>query len=217
MVTRPTLRRRNATRVLIVDDHAVVREGIRHVLTTDEGFEVVGEAATGEAAVELCARVHPDVIVLDLTMPGMSGLDAAPRLRALAPDAKLLVLSMHDHQEYVAQSMRAGAAGYLRKDSSPSELRSAIRIVHAGGTFFTPVVAQTSASLDEDDVRIASLTSRERGVLQEIAKGATNKEIAARFGLSVRTVETHRESLARKLGVKGAASLTRFAIEHGLL
>ncbi|MGH7636064.1 MAG: response regulator [Gemmatimonadaceae bacterium] len=217
MVTRPSSRRGSATRVLIVDDHAVVREGIRHVLTAEEGFEVVGEAATGEAAVELCARVQPDVVVLDLTMPGMSGLDAAPRLRALAPDAKLLVLSMHDHQEYVTQSMRAGAAGYLRKDSSPSELRGAIRTVHAGGTFFTSVVAQTSTSVDEGDARIASLTSRERGVLREIAKGATSKEIAAHLGISVRTVESHRESLARKLSVKGAASLTRFAIEHGLL
>ena len=210
---RPT----GVIRVLIVDDHAVVREGIRHVLASREGFEVVGEAATSEEAVTLCARTDPDVIVLDVTMPGMSGLEAAPRLRALAPNARLLVLSMHDHEEYVAQSVRAGAAGYVRKDSSPAELRAAVRAVHEGATFFTVPVAPPAASGDENDARIASLTSREREVLREIARGATNKEIAARFGISVRTVETHRESLARKLGVKGAASLTRFAIEKGLV
>jgi DNA-binding NarL/FixJ family response regulator len=206
-----------AIRVLIADDHAVVREGIRHVLSSDDGFEVVGEASNGSEAIELSRALLPDVVVLDLTMPGMTGLEAAPRIREAAPNARLLVLSIHDHEEYVLQSVRAGAEGYLRKDSSPAELRGAIRAIHEGGNFFSVPVARTLSAALQSERRIATLTAREREVLLEIARGASNKEIAARFGISVRTVESHRESLARKLQLKGAASLTRFAIENGLL
>ena len=217
MASKSAARGTDVIRVLIVDDHTVVREGIRHVLTADEGFEVVGEAATGAAAIEMSAALVPDVVVLDLTMPGMSGLDAAPRILAVAPGAKLLVLSMHDHEEYVSQSVRAGAHGYARKDSSPAELRKAVRALHGGGSYFSPPVQPSRSPARDDEQRLASLTSREREVLLEIARGASSKEIAARFGISVRTVESHRESLARKLQVKGAASLTRFAIENGLV
>ena len=217
MVRSAPARHADVIRVLIVDDHALVREGVRHVLTSDGGFEVVGEAATGADAVRLSAELAPDVVVLDLTMPGMSGLEAAPRIRNAAPDARLLVLSIHDHEEYVLQSVRAGAEGYLRKDSSPAELRGAIRAIHAGGSFFSAPVARTLAAALQSERRIATLTARERDVLVEIARGSSNKEIAARFGISVRTVESHRESLGRKLQVKGTASLTRFAIENGLL
>ena len=209
--------RADVIRVLIVDDHPLVREGVRHVLTSDSGFDVVGEASTGEDAVRLSGELAPDVVVLDLTMPGMSGLEAAPRIREAAPHARLLVLSIHDHEEYVLQSVRAGAEGYLRKDSSPAELRGAIRTIHEGGSFFSAPVAQTLAAALQNERRIATLSAREREVLVEIARGATNKEIAARFGISVRTVESHRESLARKLQLKGTASLTRFAIENGVL
>lgn len=209
--------RADVIRVLIVDDHALVREGVRHVLTSGGGFDVVGEASTGSDAVRLSAELEPDVVVLDLTMPGMSGLEAAPRIRQAAPDARLLVLSIHDHEEYVLQCVRAGAEGYLRKDSSPAELRGAIRAIHQGGSFFSAPVARTLAAALQNERRIATLSAREREVLIEIARGATNKEIAARFGISVRTVESHRESLARKLQLKGAASLTRFAIENGIL
>ena len=204
-------------RVVIVDDHELVREGIRHVLTSDGGFDVVGEASHGAGAVELCAALAPDVVVLDLTMPGMTGLEAAPRIREAAPNTRLLVLSIHDHEEYVLQSVRAGAEGYLRKDSSPAELRGAIRAVHAGQNFFSAPVARSLAAAMQNERRIAALSAREREVLVEIARGASNKEIASRFGISVRTVESHRESIARKLQLKGAASLTRFAIENGLL
>ena len=217
MVNSVPVRAADVIRVLIVDDHALVREGVRHVLTSDSGFDVVGEASTGEDAVRLSAELAPDVVVLDLTMPGMSGLDAAPRIREAAPEARLLVLSIHDHEEYVLQSVRAGAEGYLRKDSSPAELRGAIRAIHEGGSFFSAPVAQTLAAALQNERRIATLSAREREVLVEIARGASNKEIAARFGISVRTVESHRDSLARKLQLKGAASLTRFAIENGVL
>ena len=163
-------------RVLIADDHAVVREGIRHVLS---------------------------------------------------PETRILVLSIHDHEEYVLQSVRAGAQGYLRKDSSPAELREAVRSLHDGGSFFSAPVARSqswlSPSLSTERIeqdrreRIESLTTRERDVLIEIARGRTNKEIAGRFGISVRTVESHREALMKKLGLRGAASLTRFALDAGLV
>jgi DNA-binding NarL/FixJ family response regulator len=211
-------------RVLIADDHAVVREGIRHVLSSDADFEVVGEASGGKAAVELAASLLPDIVVLDLSMPDLSGLEAARQIRDRAPRTAILVLSIHDHPEYVLRSIEAGTQGYLRKDSPPTELRNAIRAVHQGGTFFSaPVARQLSvavggrAAAEDPRARGQSLTPRERDVLIEIALGRTNKEIAATLGVSVRTVESHRESLLKKLGVRGTAGLTRFAIEAGLL
>lgn len=211
-------------RVLIVDDHAVVREGIRHVLSADDDFEVVGEASGGEQAIVLAQSLQPDVVVLDLSMPDLPGLAAAARIREVAPRAAILILSIHDHREYVLRSIEAGTQGYLRKDSSPTELRNAIRAVHEGGTFFSaPAARHLSRAVGKrtaeegDDARAGSLTPRERDVLIEIARGHTNKEIAATLGVSVRTVESHRESLLRKLGVRGTAGLTRFAINAGLL
>ena len=211
-------------RVLIADDHAVVREGIRHVLASDIGFEVVGEAADGAEAAALAGTLQPDVVVLDLSMPELSGLKAAERIRATVPDACILVLSIHDHEEYVLQSVRAGAQGYLRKDSSPAELRAAIRALHEGGSFFSAPVARTLSSAlrnerleDDPRGRLDDLSARERDVLVEVARGRTNKEIAGQLGISVRTVESHREAVMKKLGLRGVASLTRFALDAGLL
>ena len=216
--------RQNVIRVLIVDDHAVVREGIRHVLSTDSDFEVVGEASGGEAAVTLAQSLVPDIVVMDLSMPDLPGLEAARRIRERLPRTAILVLSIHDHPEYVLRSIEAGTQGYLRKDSSPTELRNAIRAVHGGGTFFSAPVARHLAvavgrrAVEEDPpTRSESLTPRERDVLRGIALGRTNKEIAGTLAVSVRTVESHRESLLKKLGVRGTAGLTRFAIEAGLL
>jgi DNA-binding NarL/FixJ family response regulator len=210
--------------VLIADDHAIVREGVRHVLSSDMGFDVVGEAADGAQALRLAAEVRPDVIVLDLSLPILSGLEAAARIRESVPDARILVLSIHDHEEYVLQSVRAGAQGYLRKDSSPAELRGAIRVLYEGGSFFSaPVARALSSALRSERLEqerrglIESLSEREREVLVEIARGRTNKEIAGRFGISVRTVESHREALMRKLGLRGVASLTRLVLDAGLL
>lgn len=208
-------------RVLIVDDHAVVREGIRHVLTGAGDFEVVGEASGGKDAVSLARSLRPDVVVLDLSMPDMNGLEVTRELRSLDPAPSVLILSIHDHAEYVRRSIEAGTQGYLRKDSSPRELRDAVRAVHEGGTFFGAPAARhlmDAASRGAESVeRGETLTPRERDVLVEIARGCTNKEIAAALGLSVRTVESHRESLLRKLDVRGTAGLTRFAIAAGLL
>lgn len=207
-------------RVLVVDDHSVVREGIRHVLEGGDGFEVVAEAANGVEALERAAGAHPDVVLLDLSMPGASGLDVVRQLRARHPDTRVLILSVHDDREYVLESVRVGAHGYLRKDSSPADIRQAIRAVHAGDSFFSPPAARHLTAAVQDQAatdRLGDLTSREREILLRVARGRTNREAAAELGISVRTVETHRDSLMRKLGIHTVAGLTRFALEHRLL
>lgn len=210
-------------RVLVVDDHAIVREGIRRVLDAAEGFEVVGEAIDGRRAVALAVELMPDVVVLDLSIPEISGFEAAEEILRVAPLTRILVLSVHEDDEYIARSVRAGAHGYLRKDSLPAELRDAIRAVARGECHFPTDAARpcpvfsTETSVRECRSGLAELTAREREVLTEIARGRSNKEISARFGISVRTVESHREAVMRKLCIRGTAALTRFAIDHRLL
>ena len=211
-------------RILVADDHAVVREGIRHVLATSHGFDIAGEAASGAEAIQLAADCEPDVVLLDVSMPNGTGLDVIGDVRRAAPQARVLILSVHDEAEYVLEAVRAGAHGYLRKDSSPSELRDAVRAVDRGEAFFSPAMAArlSDALRVESDrtaraSKLAMLTGRERDVLEGIANGETNKEIAARYGISPRTVETHRESLMRKLEIHSVAGLTRLAVEEGLV
>jgi DNA-binding NarL/FixJ family response regulator len=209
--------------VLVADDHAVVREGIRSVLVAQPGFQVVGEAADAVEALTLARRHEPDVVLLDVTMPGESGLSVASRLRDLLPTTRVLVLSMHDRTEYVLEAVRAGASGYLLKDASPATLREAVGAVHRGAAYFCPVIARRlSAALrgqleaDERRGTVGRLTPRERAVLSLIAGGRTNKQIARELGISPRTVESHRESLMHKLRIHTVAGLTRFAIDAGL-
>ena len=211
-------------RVMLVDDHTLVREGVRHVLAGTPGFDVVAEAGDGEAAVRLAPGSRPDLVVLDLSLPGAGGLEVASRLREALPAVRILILSVHDHPEYVLGAVRAGAQGYLRKDTSPAELREALRAVARGESYFSPPVARhLSAAVrgdtpaDDAGARLARLTPREREVLGGIAGGETSRAIAARLGLSPRTVESYRESLARKLDIKTVAGLTRFAVEAGLV
>lgn len=211
-------------RVLVADDHAVVREGIRHVLSAAQGFDVVGEAASGTDAVKMAKECEPDVVLLDVSMPGGTGLEVIGDVRRAAPQARVLILSVHDEAEYVLQAVRAGAHGYLRKDSSPNDLRDAVRTVDRGDTYFSPAMAvRLSDAVRGESNRLsrasklAMLTGRERDVLTGIANGETNKEIAARYGISPRTVETHRESLMRKLEIRSVAGLTRLAVEEGLV
>jgi len=218
-------------RVVLVDDHGIVREGLRQVLTADGDFDVVGEASNGEQALAVATQAQPDVILLDITMPGDSGLVVAQKLRAQVPKARVLMLSVHDDAEYVMQSVRAGAHGYLRKDTTPGDLRAAVRAVHGGDAWFSPAVAKrlTEVLRSETSAPPAApspaaipasldvLTNREREVLVLVAKGFLNKEIGAQLGISTRTVEAHRDSMVRKLGIRSAAGLTRFALEQGLL
>jgi DNA-binding NarL/FixJ family response regulator len=212
-------------RVLVVDDHAVVREGIRHVLGDDQ-FTVVGEAQSGVEAIASAAQLQPNVVVLDISMPGGSGLHAVGEILERVHGVRILMLSVHDDVEYVLESVRAGAHGYLRKDSTPAELREAIRTVHAGRTYYSPALAEQmaeamrrgSSAKQEPPARATDvLTARERQILVHIAQGKTNKEIGAELGISTRTVEAHRDSLMRKLGIRTVAGLTRLAIEQGLL
>ncbi|HSH76136.1 MAG TPA: response regulator transcription factor [Longimicrobiales bacterium] len=214
---------RAGLRVVIADDHTVVRQGIRGVLEEVEGLEVVGEAGDGEEALALVAEHEPDVVVLDVTMPGKTGLDVTRELRDADADVRILVLSMHDDPEYVLQAVRAGADGYVLKDVSPAELRGAVRAVHEGREYFTARVTQQISvglrqEIEEEQLRtrLAALTNREREVLLLVAEGLTNREIGDRLEISPRTVETHRERVMAKLRIRSVAGLTRFVVEHGL-
>lgn len=209
------------TRVLVADDHAIVRTGIRHVLESEPGFTVVGEAANGEEALALARSLQPDVVVLDISMPGESGLQVTQELRRLAPESRVLILSMHDNTEYVREGLRAGAHGYILKDTAATELRDAIHAVRRGESYFSPPIARRLSDVvrgaaEEEDL-LGQLTARERQVLVGVARGRTNREIALELGISHRTVETHRESLMRKLGIRTVAGLTRIALEAGLI
>lgn len=213
-----------AIRVLVADDHAMVREGIRSVLEREAGFQVVAEASNGTDVVPLAEQHQPDVAVLDISMPGETGLRAAYQLRQAQPHVRVLILSMYDNTEYVLESVRAGAHGYLLKDAAAQELATAIRTILDGETYFSPAVATRLSEAMRGDIQreqqkanLDLLTAREREVLAGIARGLTNKEIAGELGISHRTVETHRESLMKKLAIRTVAGLTKFALETGLI
>lgn len=211
----------NLIRVVVIDDHAVVREGIRRVLEGEAGVQIVAEGRDGDEAVAAVERERPDVLVLDVSMPGRPWLDVIREVHRQARRTRVLVLSMYDDPEYVVESVRAGARGYLLKDSAPAELRRAVRTVHRGETYFPAAVTARLAEAREQPEptppRTAILSPREREVLTGIAQGLTNKQIAAELGISHRTVETHRESLMEKLNVRTVAGLTRLALEDGLV
>lgn len=211
-------------RVLIVDDHAVVREGLRAVLDGHSDFTVVAEADTGAGALTSIGEHQPDIAVLDVSLPDRSGLDVAQTIRQRFPGTRVLILSVYDDAEYVRRAVQVGAGGYLLKDSSPQELREAIRAVHRGASVFgAPVAQHLSTALADGQPRsdhaaaLDQLTPREREVLRLIATGLTNKEAGARLGISPRTVETHRENVLRKLGVRSVAELTKLAIRAGVI
>lgn len=210
-------------RVLIADDHAVVRQGIRAVLESVDDLEVVGEAATGEEALDLVGRVDPDVVVLDVNMPGTDGLEVTRSLREEGRDCRILILSMHDNPEYVLQALRLGADGYVLKDAGPVELREAVQTVWQGREYMSDrVTHQLSVALRQEldrekrKGRLDALTPREHEVMLLVAAGKTSREIAEDFGISHRTVETHRERLMAKLRMGSIADLTRFVVEMGL-
>ena len=212
-----------AIRVLVADDHALFRAGIRKLLQSFEGLDVVGEAADGHEAIGLSATQRPDVLLMDIGMPGLNGVEAVGRLTREGPRPRVIILSMHTGEEYVLRAIRAGAAGYLLKDAKPAELEAAVRAVARGEIYLSPAV---SRYVVEDYVRRGSgddrspldrLTPRQREVLQLIAEGNTTKAIAAKLGLSGKTVETHRAQLMERLDTHDIAALVRLAIRLGLV
>ena len=203
-------------RLLLADDHAILRAGLKMLLDAQPDMLVVAEASDGEEAVRRALATRPDVAVIDLTMPGLSGVETLQRLRRELPSARLLVLTMHDDPGYARVTQAAGAAGHVIKDSESSELLAAIRAVHRGRTFVVGTAAR-AALAGESLGPAPALSPRERQVLELLARGHTNREIAGRLFLSVKTVETHRARLSDKLGLHRRADLVRLALELGLL
>ena len=210
-----------ATRVLLADDHTLVRAGVRKILEAHRAVEVVGEVSDGARALEALEAATADVLVLDLTMPGMDGFEVLRRAKERHPELKILVLTMHASHEYVARAIREGADGYLLKDSAVQDLVAAIEAVMHGHTYYSPPIQrELSEILRTEETRrrlLDQLTEREREVLRLVAQGLSTKEIAARWSISTRTVETHRAHLMRKLGLRSVARLTQFAIREGML
>ena len=206
-------------RVLLADDHAVVRRGFRMILDSQADLEVVGEVANGREAVAAAQELQPDVIVMDVTMPELNGIEATRRIAEVAPRARVLALSMHKDAVYVREILRAGAKGYLLKDSEEGDLIAAVRSVARGEGFLSPGVSDAVLTDYRKHVTNALdlLTSREREVLQHIAEGKTNKEIATSLNLSVYTVEAHRGRLMEKLNLHSSGELVRFAVRNGLI
>lgn len=206
-------------RVMLADDHAVVRHGFRMILDAEWDMEVIGEVANGREAVDMGEKLKPDVCVMDVTMPELNGIEATRRLIAASPKTRVLALSMHKDSVYVREILRAGAKGYLLKDSSPKEFLNAVRNVAVGKGYLSPDVSD--AVLDDYRKHVTNpidlLTSREREVLQWIAESKTNKEIAMGLNLSVYTVEAHRGRIMEKLNLHSIGELVRFALRNGLI
>jgi DNA-binding NarL/FixJ family response regulator len=206
-------------RVLLVEDHTVVRQGLRALLGATGDIEVVGEAADGAEAVKLAGQLRPDLVVMDLSLPGLHGTEACKRIKALEPEMKVVVLSMHATPEFVGRAREAGCDGYVLKGADVSELAGAIRGALEGRPYFSPELgelAQPPHGAGEADP-LGRLSGREREVLQLIAEGNTNKEIAGRLGISIHTVNAHRVSLMAKLNLHDAQGITRFALRHGII
>ena len=212
-----------STRVLLVDDHRMMREGLRSLLEQQEGIEVVGDTSDGRSAMKLVQKLRPQIVIMDVAMSDLNGVEATRQIVASVPGVKVLALSMHREMQFVARMLEAGASGYLLKDDAFEELAQAIREVAAGGTYLSPriaslVVADYVARLREDgDTDLSELTPREREVLQLIAEGHTTHGVAQRLNISVKTVETHRRHIMDKLKLDTAAGLTKYAIRHGLV
>jgi two-component system, NarL family, response regulator NreC len=206
-------------RILLVDDHRIVRQGIRNILNTRSDIEVVGEAANGQEAIDACQNLSPDVIVMDLAMPVLNGIEATRRIRQIMPRTHILALSMHRDSVYVREILRAGAKGYLLKDASDDDLVSAIHALARGEGYISSAVADTVLSDYQRQVTspIDLLSSREREVLQLIAEGKTNKEVASALNLSIHTVDAHRGRIMDKLNLHSIGEIVRFAIKNGLV
>ena len=205
-----------SVRVLMVDDHEVVRQGIRNMLDQTDGISVVGEASDGEAAIEQIQTTHPDVVLMDIQMPGMDGVETVQRLRQLGIETPVILLSVYAKDEYIFDGLRAGARGYLMKDVGQDELVQAIKTVHEGGSLLQPAIASRLAERIAIDEAMG-LSERQHEVLQLLASGLRNQEIADRLVLSLRTVKFHVENIYQKLGVRSRTEAIRVARERGVL
>ncbi len=224
-------------RVLLADDHDILRQGLKLLLSLQPEIQTVGEARTGREAVDMVRDLQPDVVVMDITMPDMDGLEACRLIRSLYPLTQVLILTMHESEEYFLQALRVGAAGYLVKKAAPSDLHMAIHAVAHGGAFLYPGLAKalirayvsdssatTPAPLQQDKARASSLaqelrnlTPREIEVVKLVAEGHTSQEIADQLVLSIKTVQAHRANIMEKLGLRDITQLVRFAIRYGLI
>ncbi|NWA24543.1 response regulator transcription factor [Pseudomonas gingeri] len=201
-------------RVALVDDHSLVRDGIKALLSVMPPLEVVGEAENGAEAIEMVRRCQPDLLLVDISLKDMNGLELTRALSKEYPLLKILVLSMYDNYEYVSESVRAGASGYVLKNSPSREILAAIEAIVSGGTFYSAAIAQ---KLIADKTSDNELTPRESQVLCKMVQGMNNKEMARELDISVRTVETHRLSIRRKLNIDKPAALLKYAMDHGLI
>jgi DNA-binding NarL/FixJ family response regulator len=210
-------------RVLLSDDHAVVRDGLRYLLEAQGDMVVVGDAADGRQAVRQAQQLHPDVVVMDIAMPELNGIDAAQQIREACPATQILILSMHSTTEHIFRALQAGARGYLLKESAGAELVEAVRTVHAGRRYLSDRIVDTVVDdyVDQSQAALARsplerLSPREREILQLVVEGKSSAEIAERLFLSAKSIETYRSRLMQKLGIGDLPNLIKFAIQHGL-
>jgi len=209
-------------RIILADDHKIMREGLRALLAKQKEIEVIAEADSGRGVIELCSQLHPDVVVIDISMPDLNGIDAARQITRQAPDIKVIALSMHSDKKYVKEMLAAGASGYLLKDAAFEELGMAIATVLKNKTYLSPQITDTvvkdyvSVNVPQDSIASTALSAREREVLQLIAEGKSTRDIAAKLYVSVKTIETHRKQIMDKLGFNSIAELTKYAIREGL-
>jgi DNA-binding NarL/FixJ family response regulator len=211
-------------RILLADDHTILRAGLKMMLNAQSDMEVVGEAQDGQQAVQEAQRLQPDVVLMDITMPDMNGIEATRHIKRILPDIRILVLTMHEHDEYVFQALRAGASGYMLKEAADTELITAIHVIKSGQFYLSPT-AQSVVVGDylqrvrtgEERDSYSSLTEREREILKLVAEGHTNNQIAERLVISPKTVDTHRTHIMDKLNLHSRAELVKYAMRRGLL
>ena len=215
----------NKIKVMLVEDHTIVRKGLRALLDGEMGIEVVGEAQDGREAIRKAEELQPDVVVMDIAMPGLNGLEATRRIKKSFPEMKIIILTMHVNEEYILQTLRFGVSGYLVKKAAPSDLISAIQATYRGESFLSPSISRTvideylrkTEKMSERDEIYGKLTDREKEVLQLIAEGHTNRKISELLYVSIKTVETHRAHIMDKLNVSSTAELIQHAIRKGFL
>lgn len=210
------------TRIILADDHGIMREGLRALLEKQSGIEVIAEADNGRTTVELSRELKPDVVIIDIAMPDLNGIEATRQIVAESPGVKVIALSMHSDRKFVREMLSAGASGYMLKDSAFEELDKAVSTVNDNKTYLSPGIAETVVKdylgkiVTDNSAASIALTNREREVLQLYAEGKTTKQIASLLFLSIKTIETHRKQIMGKLGLNGIAELTKYAIREGL-